>query len=82
VLVDTARHQRGSLCGCPERRLLLQCPNNIGGGQKSALAALITAVLPVINPLIDKVLAIPGVSGIAKPAIDSLRVQLDALAKI
>ena len=49
--------------------------------QKSALAALITAALPVINPLIDKVLAIPGVSDIAKPAIDSLRAQLDALAK-
>ena len=45
------------------------------------LAALITAALPVINPLIDKVLAIPGVSDIAKPAIDSLRAQLDALAK-
>lgn len=49
--------------------------------QKSALAALITAALPVINPLIDKILAIPGVSEIAKPAIDSLRAQLDALAK-
>ena len=50
--------------------------------QKSALAALITAALPVINPLIDKVLAIPGpVSDILKPAVDGLRTQLAALAK-
>ena len=49
--------------------------------QKSALAALITAALPVINPLIDKVLAIPVVSDILKPAVDGLRAQLDALAK-
>ena len=49
--------------------------------QKSALAALITAALPVINPLIDKVLAIPVVSDILKPAVDGLRTQLDALAK-
>ena len=49
--------------------------------QKTALAALITAALPVINPLIDKVLAIPVVSDVLKPAIDSLRTQLDALAK-
>jgi hypothetical protein len=49
--------------------------------QKSALAALITAALPVINPLLDKALAIPGVSDIIKPAVDSVRAQLDALAK-
>lgn len=49
--------------------------------QKSTLAGLITAAMPTINPLIDKIMAIPGVSAIAKPAIDSLRTQLDALAK-
>ena len=30
---------------------------------------------------VDKVLAIPGVDAIAKPAIDALRAKLDALSK-
>jgi hypothetical protein len=49
--------------------------------QKTALAALIAAALPVLNPLFDKVLAIQGVSDIAKPVIDSIKAQLDQLAK-
>ncbi len=48
---------------------------------KSALAKLIAAAMPTINQLCDKVLATPGVEGVAKPAIDALRGKLDTLAR-
>ena len=48
---------------------------------KSALAALVAAARPTLDELFNKVLAIPGVSDIAKPAIDALRTKLDALSK-
>ena len=48
---------------------------------KSALAALVTAARPSIEQLFDKVLAIPGVDAVAKPAIEALRAKLDALSK-
>jgi uncharacterized protein DUF937 len=48
---------------------------------KAALAALITAARPSIEQLFDKVLAIPGIDAVAKPAIEALRAKLDALSK-
>jgi hypothetical protein len=48
---------------------------------KSVLAALVTAARPSIEQLFDKVLAIPGVDAVAKPAIEALRAKLDALSK-
>jgi hypothetical protein len=36
---------------------------------------------PSIDQLFDKVLAIPGVDAVAKPAIEALRAKLDALSK-
>jgi hypothetical protein len=48
---------------------------------KSALAKLIVVATPAINQMCDKVLATPGVEGIAKPAIDELRGKLDALSR-
>lgn len=48
---------------------------------KTALAALVAAARPSIDELFDKVLALPGVSTIAKPAVDALRAKLDTLSK-
>jgi hypothetical protein len=48
---------------------------------KGALAKLIAAATPTINQMCDKVLATPGVEGIAKPAIDELRGKLDTLSR-
>jgi hypothetical protein len=48
---------------------------------KSTLARLIAAATPTINEMCDKVLATPGVSDIAKPAITELRGQLDTLSR-
>jgi hypothetical protein len=48
---------------------------------KSALAKMIAAAMPTVNQLCDKVLATPGVGGVAKPAIDELRGKLDMLAR-
>jgi hypothetical protein len=49
--------------------------------QKTALAGQINVARPLLDPLFDKVLAIPGVADIAKPAIDGLKAKFDALAK-
>ncbi|MGF6173260.1 DUF937 domain-containing protein [Ensifer sp. 4252] len=48
--------------------------------QKAALTALITPMMPTLNGLFDKVLAIPGVSEILKPTIDPLKTKLTALS--
>ena len=48
---------------------------------KTAFAALVAQLRPSIEGLFNKVLAIPGVSDIAKPIIDGLRAKLDALSK-
>ena len=49
---------------------------------KQSLARMISAAAPTINELCNKVLAMPGVSGIARPAIDELRNKLDTLARV
>jgi hypothetical protein len=36
--------------------------------------------MPALNQLFDKVLAIPGVAELLKPAIDTLKAKLEALA--
>ncbi len=48
--------------------------------QKASLAALAKPSIDTLNALFDKVLAIPGVSDVLKPAIDALRPKLAALA--
>ena len=48
---------------------------------KSALAKLIAAATPAINQMCDKVIATPGVGGIAQPAIDDLRSRLATLSR-
>ena len=48
---------------------------------KTAFAALVAQLRPSIEELFNKVLAIPGVSDIAKPVIDGLRAKLNALSK-
>ncbi|KQW34429.1 MULTISPECIES: DUF937 domain-containing protein [unclassified Ensifer] len=52
----------------------------LSAGQKAALTALITPIMPTLNGLFDKVLAIPGVSDILKPTIDALKTKLTALS--
>ena len=49
---------------------------------RSALVKLIVVAMPAINQMCDRVIAIPGAGDVAKPAIDNLRVKLDALAKV
>jgi hypothetical protein len=47
--------------------------------QRKFLAGLVNPVMPTLNQLFDKVLAIPGVAELLKPAIDALKVKLSAL---
>lgn len=47
--------------------------------QKTGLAALVTAALPAIKEVANKVLAIQGVGDVAKPVIDSVIAKLEAL---
>jgi Bacterial protein of unknown function (DUF937) len=49
---------------------------------RTALSAALASVLPAINELIDKVLAIPGVEAAVGPTVTSIRQHLDTLAKV
>jgi hypothetical protein len=48
--------------------------------QRKVLAGLVNPMMPTLNQLFDKVLTIPGVAEVLKPAIDALRAKLAALA--
>ncbi|MGY4308050.1 hypothetical protein ACVIJ6_005293 [Bradyrhizobium sp. USDA 4369] len=48
---------------------------------RSALAKLTATATPKVNQMCDKVLATPGVGGVAQPAIDEFRGKLDALSR-
>ncbi len=49
--------------------------------QKKIVAGLVASVLPALNTLADKVLAIAGVGDVLKPTIDGLRAKLEVLSK-
>jgi transposase InsO family protein len=46
----------------------------------TADSQLVNQFMPTLNPLFDKVLAIPGVAELIKPIIDQLKTTLMALA--
>jgi hypothetical protein len=48
--------------------------------QRTAIAGLISPVMPTLNQLFDRVLVIPGVADIIKPTIDALKAKLATLA--
>ena len=47
--------------------------------QRKVLAGLVNSLMPSLNQLFDKVLAIPGVAVLLKPTIDALRAKLTVL---
>ncbi len=55
--------------------------NQLPAAGKTAFAAFLTSVRPSLDEAFNKVLAIPGVSAVAKPTIDTIRAKLDAMAK-
>jgi hypothetical protein len=48
--------------------------------QRKAIGAVINPLMPAVNQLCDKVLAIPGVAEVLKPSVDTLKTKLTALA--
>jgi hypothetical protein len=48
--------------------------------QRKILAGLVNQFMPTLNPLFDRVLAIPGVAELIKPIIDATRTTLTALS--
>jgi hypothetical protein len=48
--------------------------------QRKFLAGLVNPLMPTLNQLFDKVLAIPGVAEVLKPTIDILKARLATLA--
>jgi len=48
--------------------------------QRKMLAGLVNQFMPTLNPLFDKVLAIPGVAELIKPTIDGVRTTLTSLS--
>jgi hypothetical protein len=49
--------------------------------QRKLVAGIVNPLMPTINQLFDKVLAIPGVAELLKPAIDALKPKLAILAE-
>jgi hypothetical protein len=49
---------------------------------RTALVKVIAVAMPTIDQMCDKVLATPGVGDVAKPAIDQVKGQLDALSRV
>jgi hypothetical protein len=47
--------------------------------QRRVLAGVVNPLMPSLNQLFDKVLAIPGVAELLKPTIDALRAKLALL---
>jgi hypothetical protein len=47
--------------------------------QRKLLAGIVSPLIPSLNQLFDKVLAIPGVADVLKPTIDALKAKLAAL---
>jgi hypothetical protein len=47
--------------------------------QKKLVVGIVNPLMPTLNQLFDKVLAIPGVSDVLKPTIDLLRAKLAML---
>ena len=54
---------------------------HVPADREGALAGLVASDRPDLDALFGKVLAIPGVDSIVKPAIDTLRAKLDGLGK-
>jgi hypothetical protein len=47
--------------------------------QRKVLAGIVSPLMPTLNQLFDKVLAIPGASEVLKPTIDLLKTKLTLL---
>jgi hypothetical protein len=47
--------------------------------QRKLIAAVVNPLMPAVNQLCDKVLAIPGVAEVLKPSVDTLKAKLTAL---
>ena len=52
----------------------------LSADQRKTLSGLVAPLLSTLNPLFDKVLAIPGVADVLKPTIDQLKTKLASLA--
>jgi hypothetical protein len=48
---------------------------------KGPLASIVAAAKPAVDDLANKVLAMPGVEPVARPAIDAFKAKMDELAK-
>ena len=48
--------------------------------QRKLLAGIVSPLMPTLNQLFDKVLAIPGVSEVLKPTIDLIKAKLAMLS--
>jgi len=93
AIIETARWPARSLVACsflrlhlPKLREVMAQIDKVDGivGQLSAeqrkvLAGMVNPLMPSLNQLFDKVLAIPGVSEVLKPTIDAVRTKLAVL---
>jgi hypothetical protein len=55
--------------------------NQLTPETRKTLAEIFASIRPNLAQLMDRVLAIPGVGAIIKPAVDAINAKLDALTK-
>jgi hypothetical protein len=48
---------------------------------RSLVASQVAGVMPTLNQLFDRVLAIPGVASIAQPLIEAMRTKLSTMSR-
>jgi hypothetical protein len=52
----------------------------LSADQRKLLAGIVSPLIPTLNQLFDKVLAIPGAAEVLKPTIDALKAKLAVLS--
>ena len=53
---------------------------SLSAEQRKVVAGLVNPLMPTLNQLFDKLLAIPGIAEVLRPTIDTLKGELAALA--
>ena len=64
----------------PKLREVTDQIDKVDNLQRKVLAGMVNPLMPTLNQLFDKVLAIPGVAELLKPTIDALKAKLALLA--
>jgi hypothetical protein len=82
--VTDADSAKASLPKLQDAKAQIDKVNSVAGqlspDQRKVLAGLVNQFMPTLNPLFDKVLAIPGIAELIKPIVNEVRTTLTSLS--